>query len=125
MEGISRQKQKSKWIISNIISFELRQQNHHNYLINNNTNHHIHSSESMDSEIQLHPSDQSHNHSCNNESSVASTSAQNINIQAAAIHVIGDFIQSVGVFIAAVIIYYYVSIKYIIIIKNALASAKS
>lgn len=35
---------------------------------------------------------------------------KNINIQAAVIHVIGDFIQSIGVFIAAVVINYYVSI---------------
>lgn len=35
---------------------------------------------------------------------------KNINIQAAVIHVIGDFIQSVGVFIAAVVINYYVSV---------------
>lgn len=66
----------------------------------------------MDSEIQLHPSEHSHaNHSCKNESEVPTTK-KNINIQAAAIHVIGDFIQSVGVFIAAVIIYYYVSIEF-------------
>ena len=30
---------------------------------------------------------------------------QNINVRAALIHVIGDFIQSVGIFIAAIIIY--------------------
>lgn len=32
-------------------------------------------------------------------------SKDNINIRAAAIHIIGDFIQSVGVLIAAIIIY--------------------
>lgn len=37
------------------------------------------------------------------------TPRTNINLQAAVIHVIGDFIQSVGVFVAAVVIYYYVS----------------
>ena len=30
---------------------------------------------------------------------------QNINVRAAFIHVIGDFIQSVGIFVAAIIIY--------------------
>ena len=34
----------------------------------------------------------------------------NINLRAAAIHVIGDFIQSVGVLIAALIIYFKVII---------------
>lgn len=33
----------------------------------------------------------------------------NINLRAAVIHVIGDFIQSVGVFVASVVIYYHVS----------------
>lgn len=37
-------------------------------------------------------------------------SSKNINIQAAVIHVLGDFIQSIGVFISAIIIKYYVSI---------------
>lgn len=36
-------------------------------------------------------------------------SSKNINIQAAVIHVVGDFIQSIGVFISAVIIKNYVS----------------
>lgn len=34
---------------------------------------------------------------------------KNINVRAAFIHVLGDFIQSVGVFIAALIIYFKVS----------------
>lgn len=34
---------------------------------------------------------------------------ENINVRAAFIHVIGDFLQSFGVFIAAIIIYFYVS----------------
>lgn len=34
---------------------------------------------------------------------------KNINVRAAYIHVIGDFIQSAGVFVAAVVIYYKVS----------------
>lgn len=36
--------------------------------------------------------------------------SKNINIQAAVIHVLGDFIQSIGVFVSAVIIKYYVSV---------------
>lgn len=36
-------------------------------------------------------------------------SAENINVQAAFLHVLGDFIQSIGVIIAAVIIKIYVS----------------
>lgn len=71
----------------------------------------LHRSNSADSEIQLHPSNHSHNPSCTKDS-VASEPTKNINIQAAAIHVIGDFIQSVGVFIAAVVIYYYVSVVF-------------
>lgn len=35
--------------------------------------------------------------------------SENINVQAAFLHVLGDFIQSVGVIIAAVIIKFYVS----------------
>lgn len=37
--------------------------------------------------------------------------SSNINLRAAAIHVIGDFIQSVGVLIASIIIYFKVSIS--------------
>jgi zinc transporter 2 len=36
-------------------------------------------------------------------------SAENINVQAAFLHVLGDFLQSIGVIIAAVIIKIYVS----------------
>lgn len=35
--------------------------------------------------------------------------SHNINMRAAVIHVLGDFIQSVGVFVAALIIKFYVS----------------
>lgn len=38
-------------------------------------------------------------------------SSKNINIQAAVIHVLGDFIQSIGVLVSAIIIKYYVSIR--------------
>lgn len=58
-------------------------QNHHNGFVN-----HLHCNQSR------------HSHDF---------SSKNINIQAAVIHVIGDFIQSIGVFISAVIIKYYVS----------------
>lgn len=37
--------------------------------------------------------------------------SKNINIQAAVIHVLGDFIQSIGVFVSAIIIKYYVSLR--------------
>ena len=36
---------------------------------------------------------------------------QNINVRAAFIHVIGDFIQSIGVLIAALIIYFKVNLR--------------
>lgn len=39
-----------------------------------------------------------------------STARVNINVRAAYIHVIGDFLQSVGVFAAAIVIYFQVSI---------------
>lgn len=42
-----------------------------------------------------------------------STRTRSINIQAAVIHVIGDFIQSIGVFTSAVIIKFYVSQEYV------------
>lgn len=52
--------------------------------------------------------------SCGNSSSPAQetrpSEKQNINVRAAFIHIIGDLLQSVGVFIAATIIYYKVII---------------
>lgn len=51
----------------------------------------------------------SHNHSHNHHSHDFST--KNINIQAAVIHVLGDFIQSIGVFISAIIIKNYPNAK--------------
>jgi solute carrier family 30 (zinc transporter), member 2 len=36
----------------------------------------------------------------------SSSSSQNINVRAAFIHVVGDFIQSLGVFIGALVIYF-------------------
>ena len=41
--------------------------------------------------------------------------SENINVQAAFLHVLGDFIQSIGVIIAAVIIKFYVSYRWIAI----------
>lgn len=49
------------------------------------------------------------NHS-DTSSDVIIKDGPNINVRAAFIHVIGDFIQSIGVFIAALIIYFKVSI---------------
>lgn len=39
-------------------------------------------------------------------------SKRNINVRAAFIHVLGDFIQSVGVFVAALVIYFKVFSKF-------------
>lgn len=49
--------------------------------------------------------DHEHSHDHNQESS-----EDNINVRAAFIHVVGDFLQSFGVFVAAIVIYFYVSI---------------
>lgn len=38
--------------------------------------------------------------------SVAHSHGQNINVRAAFIHVLGDVVQSVGVFVAAIVIYF-------------------
>ncbi len=65
-----------------------------------------------------HSHDRNHNHSHHDESLVVdvvsghsheqvseqSTSAKNINVKAAMIHVIGDFVQSIGVLFAAILI---------------------
>jgi len=65
-----------------------------------------------------HSHDRNHNHSHGDESVVVdvvsghsheqaskqSTSPKNINVKAAIIHVIGDFVQSIGVLIAAILI---------------------
>jgi Co/Zn/Cd efflux system component len=48
--------------------------------------------------------------SCSTSSHVA-VKAQNINVRAAYIHVLGDFLQSVGVFAAALVIYFEVRVK--------------
>lgn len=74
--------------------------------VNRHHHHHHRRSDSADSSAtnsttEIESNDKSHNHS--------HSGTDNINIRAAVIHVIGDFIQSVGVFLAAVVIYYYVS----------------
>lgn len=43
----------------------------------------------------------------------SSSAKENINVRAALIHVIGDFLQSLGVFIAALIIYFYPEYSFI------------
>uniref|UniRef100_T1JHY7 Cation efflux protein cytoplasmic domain-containing protein n=1 Tax=Strigamia maritima TaxID=126957 RepID=T1JHY7_STRMM len=45
-------------------------------------------------------------HSHNEENDDKEKDSRNINVRAALIHVIGDFIQSIGVFIAALVIYF-------------------
>lgn len=52
---------------------------------------------------------QKRNHSLSLESGQGRARQTNINVRAALIHVIGDFVQSVGIFIAALIIYFRVS----------------
>lgn len=47
-----------------------------------------------------------HGHSHNNDHSGKINTSDNINVRAAFIHVVGDFIQSFGVFIAALVIYF-------------------
>lgn len=70
---------------------------------------------SSDSEDHQH---QTHHHLHHNHSH--DFSSKNINIQAAVIHVLGDFIQSIGVFISAVIIKYYVSVHLSIWIEQTI-----
>jgi zinc transporter 2 len=47
-----------------------------------------------------------HSHDTPKEAKVSKASTENINVRAALIHVIGDFCQSCGVFVAALIIYF-------------------
>ena len=57
-----------------------------------------------------HGEKSAHNHPESDDSdAIRSLSNRNINIRSALIHVIGDLVQSVGVFIAAVLIYCNVS----------------
>lgn len=54
-------------------------------------------------------------HSSNSSSSSCGSpdSRENLNVRAAFIHVIGDFIQSLGVMIAAIVIYFYPTLQWI------------
>jgi solute carrier family 30 (zinc transporter), member 2 len=55
-------------------------------------------------------SSHSHGHSHHhNHHHSADESNRNINIRAAVIHVVGDLVQSVGVFISSIVIKFYVS----------------
>lgn len=65
--------------------------------------------------ITLHQHGHSHSSSHNRaESQIESHSPrQNINVRAAFIHVLGDFIQSFGVFIAALVIFFKVRCSFI------------
>jgi zinc transporter 2 len=47
-----------------------------------------------------------HSHGGGSSHSHVSAEQENINVKAAFIHVIGDFLQSLGVFIAALVIYF-------------------
>lgn len=65
----------------------------------------------------LHEHGHAHGHSHAPESISSSknktSSQQNLNVRAAFIHVVGDFVQSCGVFIAALIIYFEPQWKFI------------
>lgn len=65
-----------------------------------------------------HTHDHGHNHEELGHSSESSNDSthrhsENLNVRAAFIHVIGDFIQSLGVLIAATIIYFYPHLQWI------------
>lgn len=47
-----------------------------------------------------------HQHGHGHSHGSAGNSGENINVRAAFIHVLGDFLQSFGVFIAALVIYF-------------------
>lgn len=57
--------------------------------------------------LQLHDFGHGHGHShASKEESHSQAKQTNMNIRAAIIHVIGDLVQSIGVFIAALVIYF-------------------
>jgi Co/Zn/Cd efflux system component len=74
--------------------------------------------------LTLHQHGHSHSVSHNNVESQVETSnpQQNINVRAAFIHVLGDFIQSFGVFVAALVIFFKVQCSYnfILVIESSL-----
>lgn len=77
----------------------------HNYVHRDSSENTPASSDSEEFHHRLHANG-THHHDHEHGHDLAS---KNINIQAAVIHVLGDFIQSVGVFVSAIIIKYYVS----------------
>lgn len=77
---------------------------------------------SSDTEELHHRFHGSHHHDHGHAHDFAS---KNINIQAAVIHVLGDFIQSVGVFVSAIIIKYYVSANHPPFLANWVKSINS
>lgn len=63
--------------------------------------------------ITLHQHGHGHGHSHGGTSSSSDEEhMENINVRAAYIHVIGDFLQSFGVLVAAIVIYFWVSFTY-------------
>ncbi|PSN42407.1 Zinc transporter 2 [Blattella germanica] len=56
--------------------------------------------------VTLHQHGHSHSRNDHGESGSGHSHQENINVRAAYIHVLGDFIQSFGVFVAALIIYF-------------------
>lgn len=63
--------------------------------------------------ITLHQHGHGHGHSHGGTSSSSDEEhMENINVRAAYIHVIGDFLQSFGVLVAAIVIYFWVSFSY-------------
>lgn len=61
--------------------------------------------------LSLHNHGHGHSHA---EENFSHFHEENINVRAALIHVIGDFIQSIGVLVAALIIYFKVVLEYLI-----------
>lgn len=76
-----------------------------------NTVHHGHTHGGGGGHGHSHAEDRNHSHSHSNGSSNHSHSAQNMNVRAALIHVIGDLVQSIGVLIAAIIIKYWPELR--------------
>lgn len=84
------------------------------------TDNHGHSHGDADNHGHSHGDADNHGHSHNDETELIDNTddSTNINLRAAAIHVIGDFIQSIGVLIAAIIIYFKVGLNAFINLLN-------
>lgn len=76
----------------------------HNYVHRDSSENTPASSDTEELHHRSHANGSSHHHGHSHD-----FASKNINIQAAVIHVLGDFIQSIGVFVSAVVIKYYVS----------------